>query len=90
MAKATLGFDYITKTVMVEQVIDEQVDAFYLNLTPEEAGALLDILYKIGGSPTRSGRKHADSIFDALLKAGAERAQNPATGSINFLDDGSE
>lgn len=37
-----------------------------LKLTREEARVLHQILYNIGGSPVKSGRKLADSIFDKL------------------------
>ena len=37
-----------------------------LTLTLEEAVTLRDLLMKIGGSPTRSRRKHTAAIIDAL------------------------
>jgi hypothetical protein len=37
-----------------------------LGLSQEEAITLKDILYRIGGDPSRSRRRHADAIAKAL------------------------
>lgn len=47
-------------------------DMFQLELSPEEAGALAQVLAATGGPPASSRRGLTQPIFDALIKAGAE------------------
>ena len=50
-----------------------------LYLSPMEARFLLNVLSRIGGSPSKSGREYADSILQALRGGGNEEAIENAT-----------
>lgn len=55
-----------TRIEEVEVVTVKKVPTVTLQLTEEEAETLLLISAKIGGNPTRSRRRHVDSIGKAL------------------------
>lgn len=77
MAEATKKVATVTKV------------GFNVQLSGEEAGALLDVLYKVGGGWGKnydSPRARVSAISRALEDAGAKRGGNPATGIINFQD----
>lgn len=78
MAKASLT--EITRTITERTV--------RLTLTEEEAQFLIDLTALIGGSPTRSRRRHNDSIRDALRDAGLDRTlfADDLRGGITALD----
>jgi hypothetical protein len=76
------------EVVELENVIVEKVKCVNLTLTMEQAETLYDIVHKISGSPDKSRRKHADSIFGALRELFPLRI-DPALrrdmhGSIDF------
>lgn len=75
------------------------VRRFALDLSEDEAGALLDVLHRVGGSPVKSARRHMSAISGALYRAGADRGSHPVsseingepnTGSLYFLSEESE
>lgn len=68
MATAKVEQKETKKMKMVEVI--EYTNETVLRLSEDEASFLQDILYRIGGSPLNSRRKHADSIINALNKAG--------------------
>lgn len=43
---------------------------YVLTLSAEEAGFVVDVMNRIGGSPRNSAREYADDIAAALSKAG--------------------
>lgn len=69
MAKATRN------TVEVEKVIKEKVTRIVLELTPDEAQTLREIVGNIEGGGSR--RDHIDAIWHALLGAGFNSSTNP-------------
>lgn len=46
------------------------VEGVVLELTPEEAQFVTDVMAKVSGSPDVSRRKHADAIYAAMHAAG--------------------
>ena len=46
------------------------VTTYTLELTEEEAGFLIAVMYCIGGDPTKSRRRHAKAILENLETAG--------------------
>jgi hypothetical protein len=83
--------------VKIQKVVTEMETVVELQLTPEEATVLYTILKRVGGSPSTSSRKHADSMLNAIVDAGV-RLSNGTTftsgdplssatvGSITFND----
>jgi len=60
-----------TATVkVIPPVPQEPVSEYTLVLSEKEAKALYTVLEAVGGSPTNSGRKHAQSIYSALHRIG--------------------
>jgi len=60
-----------TATVkVIPPVPQEPVREYTLVLSEKEAKALYAVLQSVGGSPTHSGRKHTQSIYDALYRIG--------------------
>lgn len=55
----------VDRTVVTEEKVT-------LELTPDEAQFLRDVLYRVGG-PTDSRRRHSDDIAEALQRVGVER-----------------
>jgi hypothetical protein len=65
MAKAT-------KAITKEQVVTTiEVEQFVLTLSKDEARTLMDIFAMVGGSPTKTRRRHTDEMALALRAAGA-------------------
>lgn len=56
-----------------------------LTLSGEEAVTLCAILGHVGGDPVASGRRHADSILDALNKVAVDSV-GAMVGEITFAD----
>lgn len=85
MAKATR---VVEKTMKMMPVDEHFVD---LRLSIEEAQFLMDVMYKIGGCPTNSRRKHADRIDRVLREVcpgrnWADRSDMMEDGNIWFKD----
>lgn len=56
-----------------------------LELEPDEAQFLADVLSKVGGHVHTSRRRHADSIRGALLGVDVDYSEAPdMTGGVNF------
>lgn len=51
-----------------------------LDLSEDEAQALADILAKVGGSPERSRRMHAEAVSEALKSAGISWQRHVGVG----------
>ena len=71
----------------------EVVDSITLELTHQEAVALLVILGSVGGNQRQSARKYTDSVYDVLApitpgKLDADTALKLLHGSM-YLKDGS-
>jgi hypothetical protein len=87
------------RTERVERVIVEEVevnDGYVLMLTNDEAHFLRDILGRIGGHPSKSRRRFADTIADALDRADAPHTnyyelanQTESTRRSIYFKDGS-
>ena len=62
------------------------VEAYTLELSPEEARALRDILTNVGGCPRRTRRQYADNIARALNRVGVLAHYPPVgvRGSVYF------
>jgi hypothetical protein len=59
-----------------------------LELSTDEAEALRAILFRVGGQPLSSRRRHADSIRDGLIMAGLKKdpSTRDMTGYIEFKE----
>ena len=66
MATASHGFTEERKTIITK------VPTVTLQLTCEEANTLAVILWQVGGSPSKSPRKDAESISQALRAIGID------------------
>jgi hypothetical protein len=64
---------------------DEKVT---IELTKDEAATLRRVMARIGGCPSKSRRKHTDSIADKLDDAGAGHYQGDLIkGDVEFADE---
>jgi len=90
MAKATprTREKLVTETVARYKQVPNGVT---LELSDDEAQALVTIFYKVGGSPTDSGRGKCDAISAALRAAGYNRDNSKYrdrnSGNFYFRDD---
>lgn len=57
-----------------------------LTLDEDEAEALVDILYCVGGSPDKSPRGKASAVTRALESAGVKHRGGRISGAIYFKD----
>lgn len=71
------------------------VETYHLELTQEQAEALLVVLAKVSGCPDKSGRRHTKEISSGLRAAGVDYGKysdtmgfinDKASGSIWFKD----
>ena len=73
---------------MAKAKLLEHKERVKLSLTEKEAHFLRDVLMRIGGSPERSPRLHANSIRRALEDVGIRGTYADCTvnGSISYAD----
>ncbi|MGW4446465.1 hypothetical protein [Streptomyces sp. NPDC004682] len=65
------------------------VDGITLTLTPDEAAVLLSLTGNVIGDRYASPRKHADAVYYALKKTGAETKFNKnLSGTTKLTADG--
>ena len=58
-----------------------------LQLTEEEAQALVSLLHFVGGSPTKSRRRYTDPIRQTLFLAGTLVNSTDLEGHLYFVDE---
>lgn len=88
MANATKKVRTKEKTVMVPQVVTEEVpDGITLHLSDDEAMALAAVLRKVAGDPSTTRRGLTAGVLDALRQAEVPMGltmQGDLTGQVIF------
>jgi hypothetical protein len=75
MAKVSVNLVKVIKSVHIE-------------LSSEEAVALVEVLGKVGGDPDTSYRRHTQSVYDELRRAGIRCRTEPAYDSKHITGAG--